>query len=214
MNSTISLLVADDHHLLLKGLVDELNAAKFNVIATAMQGAEALEKIIKLQPDVALLDIEMPYLSGFEVIQKSIVAGVTTRFIILTSHKEKSFIATSRKHNISGYILKDEPFSEVEICIREVSKGNTYFSKTFDAIVDTEITPEIQKIKLLSPSERTILRLIASEKSTNEIAELVSISPRTVQKHRSNIIGKLEIASQVDGLLQWSLENKEIILSI
>ena len=210
----IRVLVADDHPMLLKGLSDELNNFGYMVLDGASNGAQALESIIDLHPDVAILDIEMPILSGFEVIRKCLEKNVTTRFIILTSHKEKAFVMKAKKLNISGYLLKDEPFSEVNACIRAVVAGKTYFSKEFDDIFETEISPQLAKIKFLSPSERTIIRLIAQQKTSKEIGDMLSISYRTVQKHRAHIISKLDLPSNMDALVIWTAENRELILSL
>lgn len=210
----LKILVADDHPMLLKGLNDQLRDNGYIVLPGAENGAQALEMILAQQPDIAILDIEMPLLSGFEVIRKCMEKEVRTKFVILTSHKERAFVMKAKKLNLSGYILKDEPFSEIEACIRSVSKGDTYFSKTFDEIYDSEISPEIAKIKFLSPSERTIIRLIAQGRTSKEIGDILSISHRTVQKHRANIIGKLDLPSGVDSLTQWTEINRELILSM
>ena len=210
----ISILPADDHPMLLKGLSDQLKESGFLVLEGALNGAQALDSIVKGHPKVAILDIEMPLLSGFEVIKKCKEKGMSTRFIILTSHKEKAFVLKAKKLEISGYLLKDEPFSEIENCVMAVAKGVNYFSHAFDDIFDREISPQLEKIKYLSPSERTIVRLIAQQKTSNEISDLLSISPRTVQKHRANIIAKLDLPKNVDSLSVWTMENKEIILSL
>lgn len=210
----IHLLIADDHPLLLDGLKNALQAQGYSHIIAAENGALALDYIKEEQPDVALLDIEMPLLTGFEVIKKCQSLNVKTRFIILTSHKEKGFVLKAKKLNISGYMIKDEPFKEIDKCIQAVASGNTYFSATFDAVFEGEISPQLQKVKLLSPSERTILRLIAQSKNSKEIAELLSISVRTVQKHRANIIAKLELPTGLDSLSVWTQEHQELILSI
>lgn len=207
----IKLVVADDHHLLLKGLVDTLTQHGYETIWSALDGADALKLILEFEPDVALLDIEMPILTGFEVIQKAKEHQLKTRFIILTSHKEKGFVMKSKKFNISGYILKDEPFTEVVNCINAVASGKEYFSRTFDDILSNEISPALEKIKFLSPSERTILRLIAMEKSSKEIGENLTISYRTVQKHRANIIAKLDLSASSDALTTWTMEHKELL---
>ncbi|MCW5518356.1 response regulator transcription factor [Aureitalea sp. L0-47] len=212
--SGIKIMVADDHPMLLKGLTDELVQYGYNVVGTATNGAAALETILEKAPHIALLDIEMPILSGFEVINKTLEKGLSTRFIILTSHKEKAFVHKAKKLNISGYLLKDEPFSEIDKCIKAVARDETYFSKIFDDIFNSEISPQLEKIKFLSPSERTIVRLIAQEKTSREIGEMLSISHRTVQKHRANIIQKLDLPSEMDALNQWTLDNKELILSL
>ncbi len=210
----ITILPADDHPMLLKGLSDQLKESGFSVLEGAVNGAQALESIVNEHPQVAILDIEMPLLSGFEVIKKCKEKEVDTRFIILTSHKEKAFVLKAKKLEISGYLLKDEPFSEIEKCIMAVANGKSYFSSAFDEIFNREISPQLEKIKYLSPSERTIVRLIAQEKTSKEISDLLTISHRTVQKHRANIIAKLDLPKNVDSLSVWTLENKEIILSL
>jgi two-component system nitrate/nitrite response regulator NarL len=214
MNKKISLFVADDHPLLLKGLVDELKDYNYDVIDTAENGAIALDKIMELQPTIAILDEEMPRLTGFEVIKKCIEKQINTKFIILTSHKEKAFIYQAKKLNISGYILKDEPFIELHNCIQSVNKGVPYFSTVFTSVFDDEVVPQLKKIKLLSPSERTIVRLVAQEKSSKEIGEQLSVSHRTVEKHRANIIAKLGLSAEMDSLQLWTKEYKEFIYII
>jgi two-component system nitrate/nitrite response regulator NarL len=214
MNNTTSILVADDHPILLKGLRDELLSLGFNVLEGAINGAQALDIIVSNKPNIAILDINMPFLSGFEVIQKCQNEAIKTKFIILTSYKEKGFVLKAKNMNISGYMLKDEPFSEIKKCIDQVLNGNFYASSIFDEIFNNEISPEIEKIKYLSPSERTIIRLIAGENTSKEIAETLSISIRTVDKHRSNIITKLNLASTADSLSFWVKRNKELLENV
>lgn len=211
---TNTILVADDHPILLKGLLQELEAHGYTHLYSAVNGAEALDSIINEKPDLAILDIEMPLLTGFEVIKKATELAVHTKFIILTSHKEKGIIIKAKELNISGYLLKDEPFTEIDNCIQAVLKGDRYFSKTFDSIFNESVAPELEKLKLLSPSERTIIRLVTLGKSSKEISERLSISQRTVEKHRANIINKLNIEKGLDALNSWTKENKELILSI
>ena len=214
MNHNISILVADDHPMLLKGLINELTEYGFNVLEGASNGAQALQIIDTKQPTIAILDINMPLLTGFEVIKKCKDNGSTTRFIILTCYEEKGYILKAKSLNISGYLLKDEPFYEIKKCIHEVYKGNTYFSTIFNDVFDKEVSPQLKKIKFLSPSERTIIRLIAQEMSSKEISDRLHISIRTVQKHRSNIITKLDLPSDSDALTTWVSENKELFSSI
>lgn len=211
MNHNVTILAADDHPMLLKGLRDELINLGYNVLEGAANGAKALEIITNKKPTIAILDINMPYLTGFEVIKKCKEEKLETKFIILTSYKEKGFVLKAKKMSISGYLLKDEPFSEINKCIQEVLNGKFYASKVFDTIFNTEISPEIEKIKYLSPSERTILRLISNENSSKEIAEILSISIRTVDKHRSNIITKLDLPSASDSLSLWVKDNKDLL---
>ncbi len=214
MNKDITILVADDHPMLLNGLRNELINQNFNVLEGASNGAIALELIVSQQPDIAILDINMPLLTGFEVIKKSKEVNVSTKFIVLTSYKEKGFVLKAKKLEISGYLLKDEPFIEIKKCIQSVLNDTFYCSNVFNEVFDNEVSPELEKIKFLSPSERTILRFIALEKSSKEIADLLTISFRTVQKHRSNIIAKLELSSDSDALSIWANKNKELFFSI
>jgi DNA-binding NarL/FixJ family response regulator len=211
MNSNITLIVTDDHPILLNGLVNQLKEYNYEVLAAAENGAVALDKIMDLKPDIAILDEQMPLLTGFEVIKKCKEKGSDTKFIILTSHKEKAFVYKAKKLNISGYILKDEPFSELHNCIQSVHKGTPYFSLVFDAIYNDEVAPQMQKMKLLSSSERTIVRFVAEGKSTKDIAELLSLSMRTIDKHRSNIIAKLGLVKEKDILTNWAKENIEFV---
>jgi DNA-binding NarL/FixJ family response regulator len=208
------LIIADDHPMLLKGLHEELIAHNYQVVATATNGAEALDCISKHQADIAILDIEMPLLNGFEVIKKCKEQALKTKFIVLTSHKEARFIYKAKNLNISGYLLKDEPFEEIKKCIDAVQNGETYFSATFNNIFDTQISPELKKLKYLSPSERTIIRLIAQGKNSTEISEALLISVRTVQKHRANILSKLDIPSSSDALTIWVQQHLELVLSL
>ncbi len=214
MTRDIKILIADDHPMLLKGLHDELSSQNYCDIITATNGAEALEMVVNEKPDIAILDIEMPLLSGIEVIKKCKERALHTKFIVLTSHKESRYIFKAKALNISGYLLKDEPFSEIQKCIYKIQEGKNYYSSTFSDIFNTEISPNLEKIKLLSPSERTIIRLIASKKSSQDISETLLISVRTVQKHRSNIIKKLGLSSEQDALTSWVTLNKDLLTSL
>ncbi len=214
MNKNLKILVADDHPMLLKGLVQEFSENGYHQLLQAHNGAVALEQILSETPDVAVLDIEMPLLTGFEVITKAKQHGVATKFIILTSHKEKGFIIRAKKLNIDGYLLKDEPFSEIQNCIESIQNDVSYFSKKFEQVFENQVVPTMAKINFLSPSERTILRLVAQRKSSKEIGEIIQISYRTVQKHRTNIIDKLGLDPAPDALLMWAEENRELLQNI
>ena len=187
MAKHLNIIVADDHPMLLKGLTEELTTNGYNVIATAQNGAIALEHITTLNPDIAILDIEMPLLTGFEVIIKCEDKALKTKFIVLTSHKESRFVYKAKNLNISGYLLKDEPFTELQNCL---------------------------KINFLSPSERTIVRLIAKGNTSRDISESLLISIRTLQKHRANILTKLGLSSNTDALSLWVNDHKDLILSL
>ncbi|RMB58042.1 DNA-binding response regulator [Dokdonia sinensis] len=209
--SQISIVVADDHPIMRKGLSQELQEAGYDLVAIAENGALALEAIVNHKPTIALLDIEMPLLTGFEVIKRSRKESPVTKFIAMTYHKEKGFVVQAKNLKVDGYMLKEDGIDEIERCIEAVLNNKTYYSKSFDAGFEKIVQDELKKITLLTPSERTIIRLVAQQKTSTEIGELLLISPRTVQKHRTNIIAKLDLASGTDALSQWVLEHKELV---
>ena len=208
--SEISLVVADDHPLLLQGLKDTLEHYRFNQIITANNGTSALEAIIQSCPDIAILDIEMPYLNGLSVAEECKKRGLITKIIILSYHKEYKFIAKAKALNISGYILKEDTTTEIYKCLEQVYYGKFYYSHSITNEVNNSDSIAEQLIQL-SPSELKILKLIAQQMGSQAIAEMLHISERTVEKHRSNIITKLDIAKQSNSLAIWAIEQRHVI---
>ena len=209
----ISIVVADDHPMLLKGLNDELVNSGYSIIGQADNGIQALELILKLQPKIAFLDIDMPVLNGFEVIKMAREKGSETKFIILSFHKESYYLVQAKTFQIDGYLLKEDSFFEIERCIDEVMEGNVYFSKSIDSQPIIQASEELKRLNLLTLSETKILKLIAQEVSNQDIADSLSISIRTVEKHRSNIIDKLGLKKENNVLTNWALVNRSTILS-
>ncbi|MCW8979882.1 MULTISPECIES: response regulator transcription factor [Altibacter] len=214
IKKNISIVIADDHPLLLAGLHDELENCGYNILGKATNGMEALQLILLHQPMIGLLDIDMPLLTGFEVIKTAKDKGVSTKFIILSFHKETEYITQAKALHINGYLLKEDSFTEIENCIRAVLDDKEYFSMSFDALTLKNASEEIKKLQLLTPSEITILKLIAQQINTNTIAENLFVSSRTVEKHRSNIITKLELEGGTNALTRWALAHKNTILEI
>jgi DNA-binding NarL/FixJ family response regulator len=212
--NAISIIIADDHPLILKGLFEELTAAGYNVLDTATQGMEALEMVLTHNPNVALLDIDMPMLTGFDVIKTAKGKGTKTKFIVLSFHKESEYVAQAKALQIQGYLLKEDSFSEIEKCIQSVLDGKTYFSPSFDSFSLQNASEELRKLQLLTPSEATILKLIAKQVTTAEIAQMLSVSGRTIEKHRSNIIAKLSLDNTPNSLISWALANKNVIAQL
>jgi DNA-binding NarL/FixJ family response regulator len=211
MSQKITVVVADDHPLLLQSLVDMIHSFGFQIVGTATNGLDALQMIVAQQPVLALVDFQMPIMTGLEVAQKLNDLHSTTKLVLLTSFKEKSLIKKALELKIAGYIVKDEPLSEILKGLQHVIKGETFFSKSLHQIIEVTLKQDQFKINLLTPSERTILRLVAKNLSSKEIGDTLSISIRTVQKHRSNIILKLDLPPSIDPLHLWILENPEII---
>jgi len=202
-----SIIIADDHPLLLKGLSDFLIEKNYNLIGSGNDGREAYNLIVKENPDIAIIDIQMPYMSGIEIAQKCKgLEGVDTKIVLITLHKEKELYQKAQELNIFGYILKEFALDEIENCIKTVSKGEPFFSNRIMELID--INPvESNDLKKLTPSEKKILKLIANDKTNKEIASLLFISYRTVEKHRSNIINKLNLEAKTNSLLIWAKEN-------
>ncbi len=203
---TKKIITADDHPLLLKGLNNFLIEKNYNIIGSGTNGKEALELIVKLKPDIAILDIQMPYMTGLEVAKECKINNIKTKIILITFHKEKMLFQKANELNIFGYILKEFAIEEIENCIKSVSNDVPYFSPRIKDLLG--INPyKDSYLDLLTPSEKKILKLIAKDKTNKDIASLLFISHRTVEKHRSNIIQKLKLEPKTNSLLIWAKDN-------
>ncbi|MFT4848315.1 MAG: two-component system nitrate/nitrite response regulator NarL [Sediminicola sp.] len=209
----ISIIIADDHPVLLKGLLEEFTSNGYNVVGNAINGMAALEKVLSLKPTIALLDIDMPFLNGFEVVQRAKQKGSTTKFIMFSYHREAEFVAQARSLQIGGYLLKEDSFEEIERCMDAVISGNEFISKALDSNMLKNVSGGILKLNYLTASEMTILKLIAQQETTVQIADNLSVSSRTIEKHRSNIKAKLWCKKNSNTLSLWAVSNKSIILN-
>lgn len=208
-----SIVIADDHPMLLRGLLDELTANGYRVAGHAANGTQALEQILNLNPDIALVDIDMPILSGFEVVKMAKEKGVKTKFIMFSYHREPEFIIQAKSLQIDGYLLKEDSFAEIEKCMNAVMSGNEYFSTAFNTEQLSNASNEIKKLNWLTPSEITILKCVAQQKTNAEISDLLHISIRTVEKHRSNIIAKIWNDGPPKSLTAWAITHKDFIIN-
>lgn len=202
-----SIVLADDHPLLLAGNEQFLKSKGFKVLGTATNGNQAYNQIVKETPDLAILDFDMPNQNGIEVAKQCATKKLPVKIIILTLHKQEAIVKEIGS-TIHGYILKDDPLTELELCISEIQKGKTYVSKNIQDTIYLSSTKT--PLKKLTATEIKILKFLAKDKSSSEIAETLFISKRTVEKHRSNIIQKLEIKSSQNALLLWVQKNPEI----
>jgi DNA-binding NarL/FixJ family response regulator len=205
-------LLVDDHPIVLKGLISEFKENGYTNILTASNGIEALQIITDQQPDFTLLDIDMPYLNGLEVAER--VKDLNTKIIILTQHKEDGFLHKIKSIGADGYLLKEDDFAEIEKAIHAINDGNFYLSSSFNAILLVKMNHKLKLIKNLSATELKILHYISEHFTTTEIADKMYISPRTVDKHRSNIISKLELPSKKESLNDFIKENKLLLESL
>lgn len=205
-----TVIIADDHPILLKGLGDLLRDMGLHVIAECPTGGQAITAIRTYQPDLAILDLEMPELTGLEVAKICLSENIATRIILLTLHKELYLYHQAKELNLSGYILKEFALVDLSIAIHEVLRGKQFFSeKIFEE--SREMNPNQSEENSLTPSEKKILRLIADGKASKDIAKKLFISERTVEKHRSNMISKLKLEKKHNALLLWAQKNRDII---
>lgn len=206
-----NIVIADDHPLLLEGLYTQLITLGYTDVSKANDGNEAYRLIKENNPDIAILDIEMPFIDGLSIAKQYQKENYNTKFIILSYHQEPEFILKAKSLNIAGYILKEDAISEIELCLKTILGGKEYYSKVFQTKPVVNAENNLARIESLSPSELKILRLIAQNNSTKNIAEQLFISERTVEKHRSNIITKLNLKGKTNSLFEWTIENKAFI---
>jgi DNA-binding NarL/FixJ family response regulator len=204
-----SIIIADDHPLILKGLKDFLLEKGFNVIASAKNGKEAFTLINAHQPDIAILDIQMPILTGLQVAEKCKEANLDTKIIIITFEKSEEIYNKAKSLGIYGYILKEFAIAELEYCITCVLREYHYFSPELIEYIEIKKTPEV--LKTLTNSEIKVIKGIADNKTAKEIAKDLSISNRTVEKHKSNIRTKLKLESKANSILLLAKEYKDFL---
>ncbi|WP_047548346.1 response regulator [Psychroserpens sp. Hel_I_66] len=205
-----SIIIADDHPLILKGLNDFLIEKKFNVIASAKNGKEAFTLISAHQPDLAILDIQMPILTGLQVAEKCKEANLNTKIIIITFEKSEEIYIKAKSLGIYGYILKEFAIAEIEHCIANVLEERSYFSPELIEYLEIKETPE--DLKTLTDTEMKVLKFIVKSKTAKEIANVLCISDRTVEKHKSNIRHKLKLESNPSSIALFAKEHQEFLL--
>lgn len=201
-----SIIIADDHPLILKGLNDYLLEKEYNVIGSAVNGKIALDLIENKQPDIAILDIQMPFLTGLQIAQKCKEANYATKIIFITFEKDETLYNQAKALNIYGYVLKEFALGEIENCIASVLNNKPYFSPELIEYLEVEEAPK--DLELLTNTELEVLRLIAKNKTAKEIGDIMFSSDRTVEKHKSNIRNKLNLGSKASSLLIYAKENE------
>jgi DNA-binding NarL/FixJ family response regulator len=200
---------ADDHPILRKGVTDLLKESEgIQWVGSAKDGQEALDKIQNIRPDVAILDIEMPYLTGLEVAQKLIERNISTRFILLTLFKDEALLKKALTIGIKGYLLKESSETEILDCIKTVAKGEVYVNPNLAQYLSNHTIANNSLLDKLTKHEINILKLIAKQKTSSEIANMLFISPKTVSNHRNNISKKLDLSGEQNGLLKWAIQHE------
>ena len=213
----IKIFLADDHSMLRDGLKMILeNEEEFNIVGEAGDGREAYEMIEKLKPDVAILDISMPSMSGIELSRHLKKFLPDMKILILSRHDKDEYIKQVLQYGVEGYILKDDASDELIKAVKEVLKGNLYLSPRLASGIIREVitmqseseedVAEASPFEVLTPREREVLKLVAEGSNSREIAEMLRISLQTVKTHRVNIMRKLDI-HKVNDLVAYAIKN-------
>lgn len=206
----ITVLIADDHKILRKGLTAILaHEDDIDIVAEATNGREAVEASQLLKPDVVLLDIAMPEMSGLLATSAIVKSNQKTKVLILSMHLSETFITEALRSGASGYILKDCATDELITAIKSVTRGGTYLSpKVANLVVKQFINTSDNSVEgvfgVLSPRELEILQLISEGKTTKRISEILILSPKTIDSHRANISRKLDL-HDIPSLVKYAI---------
>ena len=200
MNDKVRIVLADDHTILREGLRALLTADdEIVVVGEAQDGREAVRCVERLEPDLLLMDLSMPRMSGMDAIREIKKRYPDTRIIALTVHKTEEYLLTTLQAGADGYVLKDATHDELVMAIRTVMAGKSYLSpdvseKVIEGyLVGKESNRSLSAWETLSQREREVLKLIAEGYKNKEIAEDLCISLKTVEKHRANLMKKLDL---------------------
>ena len=200
MDEKCRIIIADDHTLLREGLRALLESdQKFKVIGEAENGMEAIRSSLSLKPDLVLMDLSMPKVHGFEAIKEIKKQAPTIKIIALTVHKREEYLLATLQAGADGYILKDANHSELLQAIKSVLEGKRYLSPEISGtIIDGYINGHRVlesnfNWDALTQREREVLKLVAEGHTTKQIADVLFISAKTVEKHRTNLMRKLDL---------------------
>jgi DNA-binding NarL/FixJ family response regulator len=213
MPDEISIVLADDHPVVRKGLKLSIEEdSRLKVVAEAGDGEAALALIKELNPQLALLDIDMPKLGGLGVAKEVTRLGLKTKIIFLSFHKDEEFFRSAIEMGGRGYLLKDSAMEEIVTAVHTVIAGQVYMSSaiTLQLLRGADASKPAEEVSLtrdLTTSERRILKLIADGLSSKEIGDELSIHYRTVENHRTNICRKLGIEG-ANALLRFAAQHK------
>jgi DNA-binding NarL/FixJ family response regulator len=213
--TSLRILIADDHSVVRAGLRALLESrAGWHVCAEAVDGRDAIEKVAKHSPDIAILDVGMPLLNGVEAARRIRKASAATEILILTMHESDDLVQQVIEAGARGYILKDEADRVLLAAVDALRQHKPYFStRVSSAAADGSEAdpPDSSKTSRsrLTPREREILQLLAEGKSNKDVANLLGISVNTAEAHRANIMLKLDVRSLVE-LVLYAIRNKII----
>ncbi|MEN9457601.1 MAG: hypothetical protein RL135_162 [Bacteroidota bacterium] len=202
------IIVADDHPITLMGTEAFLNNLRHKIIGSYHNGISCLNGIINLMPDIAIIDVSMPGMSGLEILSIVKFKRLPTKIILLTMHKEMSVLWKANESDVDGFVLKDNAVDDLGPCIKSIMLGKKFISPTLAQNLIIDESPESSnQINLLTNTEKKVLELVAYHKSNKEVGEFLFISEKTVESHKRNIVEKLKLPKGKNILLQWALAN-------
>jgi len=200
-----SVLIADDHQIVRQGLRMLLEREGFDVVGEASDGHEALELAMRLRPDVAVLDFMMPRLNGLDSAVQIQRHSPETRTILLTMYTEDQYVLEAFRHGLRGYVIKTQAAGDLLQAIRETMRNAIYLSPGISrTVVDAYLSKGQPPKEQLTPREREVLQLVAEGRTTKEIANLLGLSVKTAETHRTKIMRKLEI-HETAGLVRYAI---------
>lgn len=217
MKKKIKIIIADDHPIFRSGLKQIIeDEDDIEIIGEAGDGEKALDIINEKNPDIAILDIDMPKRTGFEILKEIVKNKNPVKIIFLTMYKEENIFNEAMDLGIKGYVLKESAADDICECIRLVADDRYAISPLISNFLvkrlskSNKLKKEKPSIEELTESERKILKLISENKSSKEIGEDLFISYKTVETHRTNISRKLNLQGTLS-LVRFALENKSVL---
>lgn len=217
MTKEVTILIVDDHPLLRRGLRDVIGGgARFRIVGEASDGEEAMQLVVGLKPQIAIVDIDMPRLSGLELLRAIRQLSFSVKAIILTMYREEDMYNAAMDLGAKAYVLKDNAANDILTALEKVAQGENFVSPSM-LDVGRRRSDRVQEILLnkpqienLTPSERRILKLIGEDYTSKEIADMLKLSVRTVDNHRQNICGKLNLHG-THSLLKFAFDNSSYL---
>lgn len=214
MNNEIKIIIVDDHPIFRRGLRGVIESdSELKVLGEAENGVIALELIQKLKPDVGILDVHMPQMGGLDVARTIKEKGIQIEIVFLTMYKDEAMFNAAMDLGVKGYVLKDSAINEIIGCIKSVAVGQHYITPALSGFLlnrserANALANQMNVFDTLTKTERRVLHLIAEDKTSKEIGELLFIHPRTVDNHRTNICQKLNIHGS-HALLRFALKHQ------